>query len=413
MNKCVSCRIVPNGEDEIALAFMLTDKFLDQQRLLEASRLIKSGQSIQLPPAAKAAVMAALEGAKVRQAGADTNISGKALMKIIAIVAFIMFMATPWTHFQWASLRHSVGSYNGFLSRFPVSDYSEEAKERIRILREPEVWREADGSGQIEVLRSYLEVYHDGPNRSRAKLQISEIADSRWAELANTESKTEVLGFLKDFPETTKRTEAEARIMEIVDRKWSAVAKSRSVAELRKFIEDNPETTRVAEVENRIQELFNDFDWVKEQDDLDHYRRFSSRFPKHARIAEIEKRIIDLEVKEIAEGEYGEMPPAQPLSFGGATTQVTVENKTGYELTVRYSGPESKRLVLEAGDKQSVTLVPGDYKVAASVNADNVTNYYGTDSMKGGVYSSTFYIQSSFNDFRYPAPSGSTFRKRR
>ena len=119
-------------------------------------------------------------------------------------------------------------------------------------------------------------------------------------------------------------------------------------------------------------------------------------FPNHPKRKWIEKRIIDLEVQAIAAGEHGELPRAQPLASGGTINTVEVKNNTGYELTVRYSGPSSKKLVIPKGETQSVTLPKGNYKVAASVNAHHVTNYYGTDSMQGGQYSSSFRITTSY-----------------
>jgi hypothetical protein len=149
-------------------------------------------------------------------------------------------------------------------------------------------------------------------------------------------------------------------------------------------------------VEENGQELYNDIDWVFKQDKLAHYRQFAYRHPSHPQINSIEKRIIDLEVKEIAGGEYGEMPPAQVQSLGGSYAHVEIKNDTEYELTLRYSGPDSKKLVIPIGETRSIALVPGSYKVGASVNATNVTNFYGLDTMQGGKYSSSFFILGSY-----------------
>ncbi len=277
---------------------------------------------------------------------------------IIAATAAILFLIFhPWPHYQWALSRDKVSSYDGFVARFPSSDYTLNAKERIRELREDEIWSAADGAGKIETLRSYIRVYPDGKHLDDAKQQTASIADSQWTPISNSRSEAEIRRYLKSYPETSKLAMAEAR----------------------------------------IQELYNDFYWVKEQDTLEHYRRFATRHPTHTQIAAIEKRIIDLEVKEIAAGKYGAMPRAQALSYGGTSTVVEVENKTGYELTVRYSGPDSKKLVIPVGATRSINLVPGAYQVAASVDAANVTNYYGSDTMQGGRYSSNFFIQSSYD----------------
>jgi hypothetical protein len=413
MQPCTACSTVPRSDDDIALAFMLTDRYLDKEKLIAAAKMIRGGQRIELPPAVRTAVLAALQGARAQRSTQKQGIGAKGWAIIAAIAAILFLIFHPWPHFQWSSFRDKVVGYEGFVARFPSSDFTEDAKERIRVLREDEVWQAADGSGQIETLRSYVRTYHDGNHLDKAKNQITDIADQHWNELSKSESKAEIQKFTKDYPETSKIAETEARIIEISDQKWAAISKSRSLTEIRNFLTAFPETTKATDAEARIQFLFNDFDWVKEQDALEHYRRFASRYPSHAQIAAIEKRIIDLEVKEIAAGEYGEMPKAQALSYGGTSTAVEVENKTGYELTVRYSGPGSKKLVVPVGATRSVDLVPGAYQVAASVNAANVTNYYGSDTMQGGRYSSSFFIETSFGGSSFSAPSFTPSRKRR
>jgi hypothetical protein len=143
-----------------------------------------------------------------------------------------------------------------------------------------------------------------------------------------------------------------------------------------------------------LEKLQYDWDWVQAQDSIDAYKKFATRFPDHPQIKQIQKRIIDLEVKAIAAGEYGELPRAQAITVGGTTAEVKIENKTGYVLTVRYSGNDSKMIVVPVEATMSVTLIPGDYQVAASVSAANVRNYFGQDSMAGGKYSSSFYIRT-------------------
>jgi hypothetical protein len=413
MQACTGCHTVPQSDDDVALAFMLTDRFLDKDKLTAAAKMIRSGQRIELPPAVRAAVLAALQGARAQRPTQQQGIGARGWGAIAAIAVVLFLIFHPWPHFQWSSFRDTASSYEAFAARFPSSDFTSLAKERLRVLKEDEIWSAADGSGQIETLRSYIRVYPDGKHFDEAKRQTTSIADQRWQDISKSESKTEIQRFTKDYPETTKIAAAEARVIEIADKKWSAISKSRSLTEIRNFLTAFPETTKATDADARIQLLFNDFDWVKEQDSLEHYRRFATRYPSHAQIAAIEKRIIDLEVKEIAAGEYGEMPKAQALSYGGTSTDVDVENKTGYELTVRYSGPSSKKLVIPVGATRSVALVPGAYQVAASVNAADVTNYFGSDTMQGGRYSSSFFIQSSYGGSSFSVPSFTPERRRR
>lgn len=280
-------------------------------------------------------------------------------LKPIIIVGFIVAcfgLFSSWPHYQWAAFRDRVSSYEGFVERFPRGAYARVARERIRILSEDDVWAKADGSNVFSILRDYKNVYPDGKYVASATNQMNSIANEEWSNISESTSIDDFFDFKRTYSGADKVNEANAR----------------------------------------IQEFYNDWDWVRKQDTLEDYDRFLERFPNHSKRKWIEKRIIDLEVQAIAAGEHGELPRAQPLASGGTVNTVEVKNNTRYELTVRYSGPSSKKLVIPEGQTQSVTLPKGNYKVAASVNAHNVTNYYGTDSMQGGRYSSSFRITTSY-----------------
>ena len=60
---------------------------------------------------------------------------------VLASVAIALFLSlNSWSHCQWATLRDEVQSYESLVRRFPDSDFKPPAKERIRVLVEPEVW---------------------------------------------------------------------------------------------------------------------------------------------------------------------------------------------------------------------------------------------------------------------------------
>ena len=435
--QCWNCGNKPKTDDEIALAFMLSDKILETEKLLTAEEYIKSGKPVKLPPHIKPFVLAAIKTARTCESNEDKELKATfaTWMKISVVFLILYAVFNQWTHFQWASYRDKEESYKSFVRRYPSSDLSTHANERIRVLSEGRVWQDSSGANDIFHLRSYKEVYPDGKHLAEADSRIQVIADEQWLKVASTTAKSTVLDFLRDYPETSKKPEAQARMAFIADSKWNDIAETSSKDEVRRFLEDYPETTKHSEAEKRIvqiaddhwkkiattrsvetiqtflkehpestmretaeariESLYNNWDWVREQDSVKAYQGFISRNPRHGERSWAEKRIIDLEVKEIAAGDYGEMPPAQPLSIGGSKVDIVIANKTGHELTVRYSGPESMKVIISVGATQSLSLPAGDYKVAASVNAFRVRNYYGTDTMRGGRYSSTFYIQSN------------------
>jgi len=81
---------------------------------------------------------------------------------------------------------------------------------------------------------------------------------------------------------------------------------------------------------------------------------------------------------------------------------LNVHNDTSYELTLRYSGPDSFKVVFAPHEKGSLEVLVGKYSVAASVNAASVRNYAGEETSSGGNQQITFFIRSG--NFPYIPP---------
>lgn len=119
-------------------------------------------------------------------------------------------------------------------------------------------------------------------------------------------------------------------------------------------------------------------------------KNFIDTYPDHSEKSFIENKIIELEVEEIfKDANTGEMPSADRL--GGNSTQtssVKVTNDTGCTLTLRYSGANSKKIVIPVAQTSSIKLSSGSYRVTASACG---ANYAGVENLNGD-YSSSFYM---------------------
>ncbi|MDU8886323.1 hypothetical protein RXV94_09140 [Yeosuana sp. MJ-SS3] len=125
------------------------------------------------------------------------------------------------------------------------------------------------------------------------------------------------------------------------------------------------------------------------------WKKFLEDYPDHPEKSNIETLIIELEVNEIFGGEYGDIPSSQFLGErNNVESSISIENDTRYTLTLRYSGPDIKKINIPPGETQKVNLKSGEYRVTASVNASNVRNFAGTESLYG-EYSSAYYISSN------------------
>jgi sugar/nucleoside kinase (ribokinase family) len=78
----------PQGDDEVALAMMLSGDFLPPDKLAAAAAAIKSGQRLELPPKMRAAVLSAMKAARKRSAPAwwIPWIKPAAIVGIIAVL---------------------------------------------------------------------------------------------------------------------------------------------------------------------------------------------------------------------------------------------------------------------------------------------------------------------------------------
>lgn len=273
----------------------------------------------------------------------------------LGVFTLVIFWVLPWPYYQWAAHQDTIPAYKTFLLKYPHGDYANSARERIRVLHEDAVWASVETSDDIRKTREYLRVYPEGKHTNTAKRLTTRIAD----------------------------------------RQWDSVATSRSEVAIRRFLTDFPETSHVQDAEARIHSLYNNFTWVQEQGTLDAYKRYLEGNSNSPNRAFVEKKIIDLEVAVIAAGEHDYLPEAQLLDFysNSSYASVRVQNSTGYELTVRYSGPDSQKATIPVGGTQSLRLPTGSYTIAASVSASRTRNYVGTHAYHaGGNYGSRFYI---------------------
>ena len=98
-------------------------------------------------------------------------------------------------------------------------------------------------------------------------------------------------------------------------------------------------------------------------------------------------------IDRIRGGSYFEMPQAQEIRDGTASGGITLENGTAYSITVYFSGPESRTVVIGAGQSTNLILSPGRYEVAAETSGPSVRPFYGVQSFReDGSYRTRFFI---------------------
>jgi len=103
---------------------------------------------------------------------------------------------------------------------------------------------------------------------------------------------------------------------------------------------------------------------------------------------------IDAAIDSIARGPHQDLPQqsAQRLA-PGERTGWSVENGTGYDVQLYVSGPEKQQFAIPNGGSITINLIPGTYRIAATVSDVAVKPFYAVRQLEGQTrWASHFYI---------------------
>ncbi|WP_369688140.1 DUF6759 domain-containing protein [Flavobacterium psychrophilum] len=88
----------------------------------------------------------------------------------------------------------------------------------------------------------------------------------------------------------------------------------------------------------------------------------------------------------------GQLPAFDRNSSSDSSSSfIEIENGTQCNLVVRYSGADTKMIEIPAGSIRSISMLSGEYRIAASACG---SNYAGTESLQGS-YSTKYYITTT------------------
>lgn len=166
----------------------------------------------------------------------------------------------------------------------------------------------------------------------------------------------------------------------------------------------NMPSNMLYDAEDRLAERREDVLWETEssawktadsRNTLEAMGKYLGLYPKGKHAKEAERRYVDLDVAAVFAGEHGILPQMDKgYSTGTSYSIIEIENRTQYELTVSYSGPDSKRIVLQPSATKTVRINNGHYMVAAKCG-HGVIPYAGQETLDGSYFSSSFYISTS------------------
>lgn len=232
--------------------------------------------------------------------------------------------------------------------------------------------------------------------QNQSRKAMAERATSEWEQIRQDTSATRFDSFITQFPQSEFAPLAQQKRDSLrMESDWRTAAAAHTLESFLHFQQTWPASPYSAKLDADIASLRLESAWrnALKKNTIPAYKEFVSKHPKSERAALAKKKIIDLEVDKIFAGKHGVLPPPQKTSPGSSqSNRISIEIQTDYTLTVRYSGPQSMKAVLNAHAKNSFTLPSGTFRVAASVDHPNVIPFAGSQNLSGGEYSSVYYI---------------------
>lgn len=298
-----------------------------------------------------------------------------------------------------------------FYELYPEAPEASEARLAEERLLEDELYERSTVDGTGAALREYTNRYPDGRYAGKVRERIAEVEvhGPAWRRAESMNTSTGYRAFYEQHRGSKQASMALSRAYSLEQAAERAREKAeREEAQRRMEAERAREEAAALAEENRRKQKIRDeldlFERAERNKSKSDYQRYVRTYPSGRYVDEANEAIIDLEVAEIFRGDHGILPPMQRSGYGSSyssSTSISVQNDTQYTLTVRYSGPTSKKVEIPRGGSRNFTLSSGAYRITASVNARNVRNYAGSESLSGGEYSSKFYIETTTSYGRY------------
>lgn|GEM_PF-1185371 len=257
----------------------------------------------------------------------------------------------------------TINGYNLFLKSYPNSKYTFDAESQLRLLKETNDWKTAYDKNTISSYSYYLKNNPNGKFSETALIKLEELKEEEnilpfWNEIKKMDTYEGYSNFLRKYPNSSYSDLATAQMDRIENTDWNTALRLNTIKSFRDYIK---------------------------------------KYPSGEYIDISEKKIIDLEVDKIFSGNYGRLPPTSKNSYEKTTSltnSIELYNDTPYDLTIRYSGIQSEKVILSSQQRKTVIIKNGNYRVTASVNSARVQNYGGTENLTGGSYTSKYFIRT-------------------
>ncbi|HUN25095.1 MAG TPA: SPOR domain-containing protein [Steroidobacteraceae bacterium] len=142
-------------------------------------------------------------------------------MKRLATLAFLLSIvlaacSSADSDWQTASASNTIAAYQDFLKQYPNGTHADEARAKIRSLRDDQAWTQAQNTNTQASYQQYL---HDEPNGAHGQDARDKLTDlaraAAWTSAAAANTEAGYQDFLKQYPAGPEADEAHAALAKL------------------------------------------------------------------------------------------------------------------------------------------------------------------------------------------------------
>jgi outer membrane protein assembly factor BamD (BamD/ComL family) len=302
--------------------------------------------------------------------------------------------------FKQAATINTEKAYNDFILNYPASSYVPEVKRRLLMLEEQSALDYAISQRNIESIDNFLKAYPNSSLKYKALNSKTELLNQRKIaeqsikdEAAWQSAKTQgtiyaYQTYVLNFPNSIYVKDAKLQI----DRLKQTEAIEEKEKNRKQDLALDAQQQKLQDIENKL--------WIQTEktNTIAAYKKYLNSYPDGVYAEQAAEQIIVKEVDAIQKSPHGKLPAPQATGNASAyatTSEIEITNSTEYTLTVWYDGVTKKKIVLKSGEKFDIVLSPGDYRVAASVNAPSINPFAGKHTIKAGSFTEKFFIKTT------------------
>ncbi len=232
-------------------------------------------------------------------------------------------------HWQWASHKDEVASYESYIETWPAGRYASEAQTRY----DERAWADALAANKIEEFKRYTELHPEGKYVAKARDRIE---DLHWEAVTGDTTLQGLEKYLQLHPDGSHADEARESIEDL---HWKKATTSNTIRSYQDYIVAYPQGQYLQEAEEKVAALSTDNTPFEEAISIgteNSIKQFLEDFPGHQREPCAQQAIKDItEGRNIVDLLSEKKIEIETQGSGIQNVQVRMRSLVPYPITVR------------------------------------------------------------------------------